>query len=144
MGRAVVLVLLAVSSVQAETAAERVRREEQRLEGTWRVIAAEAGGVTVPQREYRELRLTFRGGKFVARRGDEEPQEGTYTIGPSKDPREMDIVRRVGKGKEVRQQGVYSLTGDTLKICASTEDRPRDFSTRDHPDRTLLTLRRVR
>jgi uncharacterized protein (TIGR03067 family) len=141
MSGAIVLVsLLPVASPPGELA----RREEQRLAGTWRVIAAEAGGVTVPPKEYRDLRLTFRDGKFVARRGSEEPQEGTYTLDPGKDPREMDIVRRAGKDGDVRQQAIYSLTGDTLKICASTEDRPGDFNTRNHPDRTVLTLRRVR
>ncbi len=134
-------VLLSLMLV-AEPPEERVRREEQKLAGTWRVIGAESGGVMVPPKEYRDLQLTFRDGKFVAQKGEEKPQEGTYSIEPLKDPKQMDIVRRSGDRK-VRQQGIYTLNGDILRICASTEERPDGFHTRDKPDRTLLTLRRV-
>jgi uncharacterized protein (TIGR03067 family) len=137
-----VLGLLCLLLAGAAPPAERQRREEQRLEGTWRVIAAEAGGAAVPSREYRGLRLTFRAGKFTARRGDEQPQQGSYTLDAGKDPREMDIVRRV-EGRDYRQLAIYSLTGSSLRICGSTEERPTAFDTRDHPDWTLLTLRRA-
>jgi uncharacterized protein (TIGR03067 family) len=134
--------ILVGSAAWAVPPEEVARREEQRLAGTWRVIAAEAGGVAVPPKEYRELRLTFKDGKFTARRGDEAPEAGTYKLDPSRDPRGMDIVRRIG-GREVVQKGVYSLNGSLLKICASVEERPEGFDTRDRPDRTFLTLRRV-
>jgi uncharacterized protein (TIGR03067 family) len=124
---------------------ERIEREWQRLEGTWQVVAVEAGGTPIPAREYRELRLTFKDGKFTARRGKEEPQEGTCTIDPGKNPKEMDIARTSGPARGQNQFAIYSLAGNLLKICSCETDNPRpaSFDTRDKPGHTLMTLRRV-
>jgi uncharacterized protein (TIGR03067 family) len=124
---------------------EALEREQQRLEGTWKVVAVEAEGKLVPAREFRDLRLTFKDGKFTARRGDEEPQQGTYTIDPGKNPKEMDIAREGGPARGQKQLAVYSLAGNLLKICSceSATVRPTGFDTRDRPGHTLMTLRRV-
>jgi uncharacterized protein (TIGR03067 family) len=123
-----------------------LEREQQRLEGTWRVTAAEAEGMAIPAREFRDLRLTFKDGKFTARRGNEEAQEGTYVIDPSSNPKEMDITRTNGPDRGKKQLAVYSLAGDLLKICSceTGTERPSGFDTRDRPGHTLMTLRRVR
>jgi uncharacterized protein (TIGR03067 family) len=122
-----------------------IERDQQRLEGTWKVIAVEAEGTPIPAREFRDLQLTFKDGKFTARRGDEEPQVGAYTINPGKNPREMDIDRTDGPAKGQKQVAVYSLAGNILKICSCEADnpRPKGFDTRDKPGHTLMTLRRV-
>jgi uncharacterized protein (TIGR03067 family) len=119
--------------------------EQQRLEGTWRVIAVESGGMAIPRREYRDLELTFKDGKFTAKRGDEEAQKGTYTINPSRNPKEMDIDRADGPARGKQQLAVYSLAGNLLKICSceASSARPTGFDTRERPGHTLMTLRRV-
>jgi uncharacterized protein (TIGR03067 family) len=121
-----------------------VEEEQERLAGTWRVIGAEVEGTPIPPREYRELRMTFADGKFVARRGDEEPQEGTYTLEPRKNPRRIDITRGNSPTGSRKQLGIYQFTGDTLRICTfdNGTDRPTSFDTRDRPGCTLLVLRR--
>jgi uncharacterized protein (TIGR03067 family) len=134
------LVLGACLVARAAPPEDVLRREQERLEGTWRVVAAEAGGAAIPAREFRDLTLTFKGGAFTARRGDEQAQAGTYSIDPARSPREMDITR----GRD-RQVGIYQVTGNTLKICAGPANggRPTTFATRETPGATLLTLRRV-
>jgi uncharacterized protein (TIGR03067 family) len=147
MFRSTVLVVMAVGAgvVSAGPADEVIQREHKRLDGTWRVVGAEAGGVAIPDREYRDLTLTFKGGKFTARRGDEQPQEGTYAVDPTKNPREMDITRSAGPAPGQKQLAIYQITGDLLKICSCDAggERPTAFETRDRPGCTLMTLRRV-
>jgi uncharacterized protein (TIGR03067 family) len=135
-----VVALAACLVARASPPGEAAAREHRRLEGTWRVVAAEVGGAAIPPREYRDLLLTFKAGTFTARRGDEEPQVGTYALDVSRNPRQMDITRGGRK-----QAGIYQLSGNTLKICASEseKDRPAAFDTRDNPGWTLLTLRRL-
>jgi uncharacterized protein (TIGR03067 family) len=124
---------------------EAVRREHQRLEGTWRVVGAEVEGTAIPPREYRDLSLTFKDGKFTARRGEEEPQQGAYAIDPGKNPREMDITRSNGPARGQKQLAIYQRTGNLLKICSceSGTERPTSFDTRGHPVWTMMTLRRL-
>jgi uncharacterized protein (TIGR03067 family) len=146
MFRIVVLAsLLSVLGLAAAPPEDLLQREHQRLEGTWRVVSAEVEGTPIPAREYRDLRLTFKNGKFTARRGVEEAQEGTYAIAPAVTPKEMDIIRSNGPTRGQKQLAVYSLVGDLLKICSceSGTARPTDFDTRDKPGHTLMTLRRV-
>ena len=147
MNHRVVLVLMVFGAgiAGAGPAEEAVQREHKRLEGTWRVVSAEAGGKAIPAREYRGLAMTFAAGKFSARRGDEEAQEGTYSVDPTKNPREMDITRTTGPAQGRKQVAIYQLSGDLLKICscASDEERPTSFDTRDRPGCTLMVLRRA-
>ncbi len=136
--------VLGVSFAAAAPQDEFIEREQQRLEGTWRVIAVETEGKPIPAREYRDLLLTFKNGKFTAKRGDEEAQEGTYVINPARNPKEMDIERTDGPARGQKQAAVYSLAGNLLKICAceAATGRPAGFDTRDRPGHTLMTLRR--
>jgi uncharacterized protein (TIGR03067 family) len=145
MYRILLASLVSVAGLAAAPQDELLEREHQRLEGTWRVISAEAEGTPIPPREYRDLQLTFKDGKFTAKRGDEEPQEGTYVLNPSRNPREMDITRANGPARGQKQLAVYSLAGNLLKICSceSGTERPSGFDTRDRPGYTLMTLRRV-
>ena len=57
-------------------------------------------------------RLTFAGSKFTARRGDEEPQEGSYVIEPRKNPRRIDITR--GNGPTTTSA---ACSGDYRNFC---------------------------
>jgi uncharacterized protein (TIGR03067 family) len=139
------LVLLGIGLVHATAGEGAIQREHERLEGTWRVVSAEVGGMAIPAREFRDLTLTFKAGKFVARRGQEEPQEGTYNPSPTKNPREMDITRSTGPMSGPKQLAIYQLTGNLLKICSCVSDteRPTSFDTREQPGWTMMTLRRV-
>ncbi len=146
MFRFVVLAsLLSAAGLAAAPQDEFIEREHQRLEGTWRVLSAEADGTPIPAREFRDLQLTFKDGKFTARRGDEEPQEGTYTLDPSRNPKQMDVTRTNGPARGQKQLAVYSLNGNILKICSceTGSERPAGFDTRDKTGYTLMTLRRL-
>jgi uncharacterized protein (TIGR03067 family) len=139
------MLVFAAGAANAGPAEEAAQREHKRLQGTWRVISVEAGGSAIPTREYRGLALTFAAGKFSARRGEEDGQQGTYSVDPTKSPRQMDITRTNGPAQGRKQVAIYQLTGDLLKICSceASGDRPTGFDTRDRPDCTLMVLRRV-
>jgi uncharacterized protein (TIGR03067 family) len=136
---------LAFLCVAAAPPEDLLEREQQRLKGTWRVVSVEVGGLPVPPREYRDLTLTFRAGKFTARRGEEQPQEGNYTLGPARTPKEMDITRTNGPVEGRKQLAIYQVTGGSLRICSCAADaeRPSSFDTREQPGWTLMTLRRA-
>jgi uncharacterized protein (TIGR03067 family) len=142
---AVLCLFLAPLAAHAfQSAEDRLKREEEKLAGTWRVVSVEAGGQAVPQQQFRGLKMTFKAGKFTAQKGQGDKQEGTYKLDPSKNPKQIDISRKNGPKEGRNQLGIYSLAGNTLKICTfgSDKSRPDSFDTRDRPAATLMTLRR--
>jgi uncharacterized protein (TIGR03067 family) len=141
---AVCLLLSPLAAHAFQSAEDRLKREEEKLAGAWRVVSVEAGGQAVPQTQFRGLKMTFKGGKFTAQKGAGDKQEGTYKLDPSQSPKRIDISRKNGPKEGRDQLGIYSLAGNTLKICTfgSAKIRPDSFDTRDRPAATLMTLRR--
>jgi uncharacterized protein (TIGR03067 family) len=141
---ALCLLLFPLAAHAFQSAEDRVQREEEKLAGTWRVVSVEAGGEAVPPAQFRGLKMTFKAGKFTAQKGQGDKQEGTYKLDPSQSPRRIDISRKNGPKEGRDQLGIYSLAGNTLKICTfgSAKARPDSFDTRDRPAATLMTLRR--
>lgn len=131
--------------VIAQTPEERFQSEEEKLTGTWRVTTAKANGERVPPEHVPPLKLTFKNGKFTAQIGKGEPQEGSYKLDLSKNPKQIDLNRTQGPKEGRHQIGIYEFAGDTLKICAceTGNKRPTNFDTRDKPGYTVLVLRRV-
>jgi uncharacterized protein (TIGR03067 family) len=148
MHRTLGLLGLVLGSCLAASAAappdDRVKQEEEKLAGTWRVVSVEIGGMNVPPREFRDLRITYKDGKFTARRGQEPAREGTYKLDPMKRPKTMDIIHKSEAERGQTQLAIYALSGNTLKICScvSGKERPADFVTRDQPEYTLMVLKR--
>jgi uncharacterized protein (TIGR03067 family) len=141
---ALCLVLSPLAAYGFQSAEERVKREEEKLAGTWQVVSVEAAGQAVPAQQFRGLKMTFKAGKFTAQKGQGEKQEGTYKIDPSKNPKQIDISRKDGPEAGRNQLAIYSLAGNTLKVCSggSDKERPDGFDTRGQEGRVLMTLRR--
>jgi uncharacterized protein (TIGR03067 family) len=148
------------------------KSDRERILGTWQAVAAETDGQEVP-REFIDLiqptltltpeKLTARPGmvkvfsflEAVARRGflprETAPLlkkgiEGVYHIDPTKSPKTIDITIL---GDELRRSalGLYTLDGDTLKLCLSlnpdrVSDRPTEFSSKGSGFRGIVTLKR--
>ena len=153
------LALLAFTSVlvAADAPDDAVKKEKQKLEGTWIVQTAKASGSGSASKveDLKGAKMVFAGDKFkIVADGKEE--EVSYTIDPTKSPKELDVV--AGKGdKKIISRGIYELNGDELKLCVGIASesatktssgsvvekvdsvRPKDF---DAKQGVLLTLKR--
>jgi RNA polymerase sigma factor (sigma-70 family) len=71
-----------------------------------------------------------------------------FNLDPAKKPKQMDIVTRADpEGKEpyvAKIAAIYSLEGDTLKICYAQPGKPRptEFAAKPDGEHTLLVLKR--
>jgi uncharacterized protein (TIGR03067 family) len=140
--------------------------------GTWRGVAAEVDGQSLP-REFINLAkptLIFTPDKVVGKPQGTIPKsfldmaiskgmlpketaeivangaEGVYHIDPGKVPKEIDFTI-LGAVKRTGL-GIYQLDGDALKVCLSIDpakvsERPREFAAKATQMRVLLTLRRL-
>lgn len=95
-----------------------------KLQGTWQVTSAEAGGRAVPGGKGCTLRIE--GDKTTLDMGDGHALTGTVRIDPKAKPKAMDLIY----GQGVALPAVYELDGNVLKICQALpgEDRPAAVS----------------
>jgi uncharacterized protein (TIGR03067 family) len=139
------LVLIgALTAVAAAPPEENIRREQELLERNWRMVSIEFDGARMPAEEVRSCSLSFKSGKFSSRMGERQTN-GTYHIDPAKTPKSMDIVHTDGPEKDKKWALIYSLEGDTLRICGPTEvgrDRPTGFDAKGGIGIILMVLRR--
>ena len=142
------LQLLALAScVLAAPPDDVVRREQQALDGNWRLVSAEQDGQRMPARQANDFSLTFKNGRFISSQGGNKlgghKQTGTYTLDPTKNPKTIDVVPDAGPDKGKSWSLIYIVQDSTLRICCRGigEDRPTSFDTKDQKGVTLMVFR---
>ena len=115
----------------------------EELNGTWKPVEAELGGVKLPDAVLAPLRLELAKGTYVLK-GAESPDSGTVTVDPSKKPATMDVTGTDGPNKGKTFPCIYELSGDTLRICydLSGKSRPKEFKTEKGTKLYLVTYKR--
>jgi len=114
------------------------------LSGKWSCLSATADGKPLPTEITDLLRLTLTQNRYKTEKGSEILFDSTYTIDPSKNPREINMIGTEGDlaGKEA--PGIYSLDGDILRICYVMPGlrRPEKFESPTGSQIFLVTWRR--
>src|SRR5205085_3256803 len=120
------------------------KKDLDKMKGTWKVASGERNGAALANEDpLKTLILTVAGDKYTAKVGDEN-EAGTIKLDPSKKPKQIDLSITEGQDKGKKQFGLYSIEGDTLKVCfAPTEnERPKDMTAKEGTDNILITLKR--
>jgi len=139
----VVAAALASAAVAADPKKGAVAAELARLAGTWTIIGAERDGQ--PAAGPRGVKMTIsRHGALNVHTVDGRKGGGSLTIDPGTSPSSIDYVLDYGPTKGKPLLGIYTLEGETLKICRSEPGikRPTDFTTEEASGRMVLVLRR--
>jgi len=122
----------------------KAKEDKDAILGTWKVEKVEVDGMdgsdTEKGMELKGATLTFTADKIVAKAG-EKSVEFTYKLDPSAKPKTIDLDNGGGKS----WMSVYSLDGNTLKICSPHEpggDRPAEVRTKEGSRSFMLVLKR--
>jgi uncharacterized protein (TIGR03067 family) len=117
-----------------------VKDDISKMQGTWRLVAGEEGGIAIPPQNFgRNTHLiisgstaTFKSGLRVA--------SGSITVDETKSPKWIDQAF----GKNVVSQGIYELNGDTLRLYLepSGAERPKEFKTKEGTLQRIHTYER--
>jgi uncharacterized protein (TIGR03067 family) len=122
----VVVALAIVCCVRADD-----KKDQEAIQGKWTIVSVERDGKADP-RWTNGLRV-MEGDKYTLIPSEGAPVTGTFKLDSSKTPKAFDFVPGAGQFKGKTLAGIYSLEGDTLKICFATEEgkpRPTEFASR--------------
>ena len=114
-------------------AAQDVPKEDvAKLQGTWKVVALQAGGSKAPEDSIKQMRFLIEGDR-ISFSGKPEDLVA-YRLDPAARPRSMDICDAYTPDSFEKgfSKAIYEMEGDTLKLCfsqATDVDRPKDFNT---------------
>src|SRR5262245_54750021 len=105
MRRYALLVVAAGLLIAADTATDDVKKEKDKLKGTWNVVSLETGGEKGPEEFTKGATLTFEDEKATFKAGGEN-HLGTYKIDPGKKQKTIDIIPSDGPDKDKAMQGI--------------------------------------
>jgi uncharacterized protein (TIGR03067 family) len=126
----VLLVILPLAGAAAPAPKDDDAKEElKKFEGTWKLVAANLGGMEATPEHVENTSLVVSGHEFTMTIGT-EVHKGKFTIDPSKKPKTIDVEFTEGSLKDSKVQGIYEIKGDTRKSCFAepNADRPADFT----------------
>jgi uncharacterized protein (TIGR03067 family) len=120
------LALVAASLlVAADAKDDDIKKEIARLQGKWVFVENEQDGKKVPEEDLKDCHLTFKNDKLTIRETPKAEDAGiAFKLDPSKKPKTIEL----GKGKNT-VRGIYSLDGDTLKLCVALSQAESKFPT---------------
>lgn len=127
----------------ADDAADEVKKEIARFEGSWKIVSLETEQNKLTEDALKHFLLKIEGDKFTTVE-DMRETHGTFKLDPSKKPKTIDIAQtdRETKGKTIL--GIYELDGDTYKLCGdmSGKNRPTEFAVKAGSGHFLEVLKR--
>jgi uncharacterized protein (TIGR03067 family) len=147
MNLKMLLVLAAGLLVAAPAPEDEVKKELEKLEGTWSVSSLTIGGKEVPAEALKEFRAVIKGNKYTLMMGDKALEEGTFTVDPSQKPKAIDSTATTGPDKGKTTKRIYELEGNTLKMCSGpsgSDKRPTEFSSKPDTEHQLAVYTRVK
>jgi RNA polymerase sigma factor (sigma-70 family) len=121
-----------------------VRTDAQRLQGVWQLVSLINDGDKAAEKEVRDVLLELTDTAFRSECAGALFRESTYTIDPTRDPRQLDFTSR-GDFPPHLCQAIYRFEGDQLVLCypRSGADRPARFESKPGSGLTLTLWKRV-
>jgi len=119
----------------AGDAKEDAKKEQEKLQGTWKAVTLQENGQSKEDNE--NVRLIFSGDEWSLKKGDETLFKGKFKINTSKKPNEIDMEVTEAHKENFQDKtalGIYELEGNKLKWCAKSPgvtERPTEFSGQD-------------
>jgi uncharacterized protein (TIGR03067 family) len=114
------LVVLLTAPVHGGGDGKKSEKDQKALQGTWVAVKGD-----------KKAEVEFSGAKFVVKL-DDDVYKGTFTLNPSKKPKQIDMTVKDGpKYVGMVSLGIYKIEGGTLTWRTNEpgrEQRPEDFT----------------
>ena len=120
-----------------------VKKEVEKLRGTWQLVSAETDGKKAPEENVKQTRIVFEGQKHTVYFGDKKVvHQIPFELDPTTMPKS--VTDTLPDGRTIK--GIYEIDGDTLRSCVAGpgKDRPSEFSAKEGTKQTLRVFKRVK
>jgi uncharacterized protein (TIGR03067 family) len=110
-----------------------VKKELERLQGTWNLVGRELDGKMASEDDIKLLegKLVITGDKATYTARGDDAREVTIKIDPTAQPRAIEWTITKGPAKGEKVLAIYKIEGDRLTVCSGTsERRPKQFATK--------------
>jgi uncharacterized protein (TIGR03067 family) len=97
---------------------------DAKLRGEWNCVSATINGKALPPDTVKALHLAITETRYITEKGNETLFDSTYRVDRAKSPAQIFMLGNEGAltGKEA--QGIYEVSGDTLRICYTMPGDP--------------------
>jgi uncharacterized protein (TIGR03067 family) len=95
------------------------------LIGIWTGVSAIVDGNALPDATVHQLRLTLTADRYKTEKGTQILFDSTYTVDSSSSPKQINMIGTEGDLAGKAAEGIYSVEGDTLRICHTMPGNPR-------------------
>lgn len=142
--RCLAVALIGLLIAADDTEPDLIKRDLDKLQGTWQVLKLEVNGTTAPAESVAKARFVVEGQKAITKEGDKVVSEGFLRIDPRKKPAELEISPEKLPVRGKTSKGIYRFDGEMLKLAigAVGEDRPSDFTSLKGTEVVVFTLKR--
>jgi uncharacterized protein (TIGR03067 family) len=133
---------------QGEPKAMLIQKDYEALTGRWQLVRSVVDGVPLPEAEVRKTVLITDHDKFrfPADAGVGTAPQGTFTIDPTKNPKQVDSTALAGPNKGELTLGIYEiLDANNKRACFVRPGgpQPTDFTSTRGSGRTLQEWRLI-
>jgi uncharacterized protein (TIGR03067 family) len=147
MKASLLLVVFTTGLFAAEDAKDAVKKDVERLQGTWAPASLQFSGRDITNDNEGQFKLVFKGNEATVEGSEAVKKEYaklTMKLDPATSPKCVDIVVSGGDQKDVVMEGIYELKDDELKICAKIvgKDRPGQFASPEGSNIVLVVFKR--
>jgi len=141
--------LLAAGLAIHGVSAGDTKKDQERLQGTWKATRVTVNGTEVPGEVLKSITVTIRGNEInTAFKGDDQDmnQKAGFKLDPSKKPKQIDLVPEDGPEKGKRLEGIYEIEGDTFRMAIAPPvgggKRPENFNAGEGSTAFVMTFQR--
>jgi len=121
------------------------RKEQDGIQGTWKLVALEYDGKQAPPEIVAALKLVFRGDTLTFTPGEPGFTNYKYKLDPAAKPPRFALTHADGPDEGQTEQGISLLDGDHLKICFGKADkRPVELTATAGSGQGMYSLERER
>ena len=118
----ILAVIAALAAVTILAADNKPSGDSSHIQGRWDIVSCLDAGTPQP---VPGLQVVITADKFSFQMNKEQTVAFKYVLDETKKPKTIDTSHEVDPGRPLTQFGIYSLEGDTLKLCLESAGRPR-------------------
>ncbi len=120
---------------------EAIKKDRQRIEGTWRIVGLSINGNPAKEGDIAKLTVINRvDGTWTLRSEGEMVTKGTSTLDPTKKPKEIDFTATEGGGSGNHYLGIYQLGDSKRKMCFAPPGKPRPTEFESQPGSQIILV----